>query len=100
MDCVNDTFITLIPKIKVAQKEGDFRPKSFCNVIYKLVAKVLANRLKVILPAIISPNQNAFVPSHFITDNIFIAYEALHFLTNRCHGNNRFMAIKLDMSKS
>lgn len=58
LDCVNNTFITLIPKIKDAQKVGDYKPISLCNVIYKLVAKVLANKLKMILPRIIYPNQS------------------------------------------
>lgn len=96
---VNDTFIAFIPKVKFSQKVGKLRPISLCNVIYKLVAKVLANRLKGILSTIISLTQSAFVSSRFRTDNILIAYEALHSLTNKCHGSHRFIAIKLDMSK-
>jgi hypothetical protein len=51
---INHTFITLIPKIKNLEKVTEFRPISLCNVIYKLVLKVLANRLKLILPQIVS----------------------------------------------
>lgn len=96
---MNDTFITLIPKVKSTQIVGDFRLISLCNVTYKIEVKILANRLKKILPTIISPVQSAFVLSRYITDNILITYEALHSLTHRCNGSNRFMAIKLDMSK-
>lgn len=89
LDCVNGTFITLIPKIKLAQKDGDFKPISLCDVVYKIIFKVLTSRLKGILPQIISPTQSDFILGHFITNNILIAYEALHFLTNKCHGSNK-----------
>lgn len=62
LDEVNSTYITLIPKVKHISKVGDFRPISLCNVIYKIVAKILANKLKSILPYIISHTQCAFVP--------------------------------------
>lgn len=45
-ESINTTFISLIPKIKSPKKVLDFRPVSLCNVVYKLIAKLVANRLK------------------------------------------------------
>ena len=59
---LSSTFIALIPKVKNLISITDFRPISLCNVIYKIISKVLANRLKIILPHIISPFQSAFIP--------------------------------------
>ena len=81
-------------------KVTDLRPISLCNVLYKIISKVLANRLKKILPIIISENQSAFVPGCLISDNILIAYELTHFLKNKIKGADGWAAIKLDMSKA
>lgn len=97
---VYTTFITLISKIKNVEKVKDFRSISFCNVVYKIVAKVLENRLKSIVPDIIFPSQSAFVPNRLIFDNTLIAYEVLHFMTSRFNAKARYMALKLDMSNA
>ena len=77
----------------------EFRPISLCNVVYKLISKTLANRLKSILPHIIMENQSAFTSDRLISDNVLVAFELMHYLKHKKKGKDSFMSIKLDMSK-
>ena len=97
---LNDTYICLIPKVNSPQKITEYRLISLCNVIYKIVAKVLANRLKGVLPKVINDAQSAFVPGRQITDNVLAAFEVMHCINQRRKGKEGLMAIKLDMSKA
>ena len=97
---INHTFITLIPKVNNPERVSNFQPISLCNMIYKIVSKVIANRLKPMLHSIISDTQSAFIANRLITDNILIAFESLHHMKNNCIGKKGFVALKLDMSKA
>ncbi|KAK3195597.1 hypothetical protein Dsin_026907 [Dipteronia sinensis] len=92
--CVNKTLICLIPKTKAAERMTNYRPISLCNVLYKVVAKTMANRLRMVLGEVIYEMQNAFIPGRLISDNTIIGFECLH---GSEHGS---MAVKLDMSKA
>ena len=82
----NEIVIVLIPKISSPEKLKDLRPINLCNVVYKIISKVLPNRLKQVLPEIISPSQSTFVPGRLITDNVLLAYELTHYLNHRKWG--------------
>ena len=97
---INHTFITLIPKVHNPERVSNFRPISLCNVIYKIISKAIANRLKPMLNSIISETQSVFIANRLITDNILIAFESLHHMKTSCIGKKGFMAMKLDMSKA
>ncbi|CAM8966334.1 unnamed protein product [Rhodiola kirilowii] len=97
---VNKTLITLIPKCKSPKRIEEYRPISLCNVAAKIVTKVLANRLKTILPSIISESQSVFVPGRLISDNILMAHEILHFIKTRRRQKSGYCSLKLDMTKA
>ena len=71
-----------------------------CNVIYKIISKVLGNRLKRIVAIVIDESQSTFVPGRLITDNVLVASETMHCIDQRKKGKDALMAIKLDMSKA
>lgn len=78
----------------------DLRPISLCNVAYKVISKVLSNRMKVMLHDLISKIQSAFIPGRLITDNIIVSYEVMHFMKRKTQGKVRWIALRLDMSKA
>jgi hypothetical protein len=90
-------FLALIPKEKGAVNFGRFRPISLCNTSYKILTKIIANRIKKILPVIIPENQGGFVKGRHIVDNIILVQEALHSSIRR---KDKGMIIKLDLANA
>ena len=74
---LNTTFLVLIPKKEGAEYLGDFRPISLLGGLYKLMDKVLANRLKKVIGKVVSPDQNAFVMGRQILDASLMAIEVI-----------------------
>lgn len=96
---LNSTFIVFIPKNCNADFVNNFRPISLCNILYKFVSKVITNKLKLIMHAIIFSNQSVSILGRLITDNIMVAHELLHTLKRQKKGKVIKKAVKLDMSK-
>ena len=74
---INHSIIALVPKSTHVTTASDFRPISCCNVVYKIISKILAGRLGHALDTIISPMQNAFLGGRRMADNINILQELL-----------------------
>ncbi|XP_016186167.1 uncharacterized protein LOC107627863 [Arachis ipaensis] len=96
---VFDTFIVLIPKVEAPSYLKDFRPISLCNVIYKIITKVLVNRFRPFLSEIIGPLQGGFIPGRGTTENIIIAQEIMHFM-RKTKSKKGSMAFKIDLEKA
>lgn len=95
---LNATALTLVPKIPQPTKDTDFRPIACCNVVYKCISKILANRLKILPPHLISGNQSAFIAGRHIMDNILLAQEIIRDYGRQ--GGRPRCAIKLDIKKA
>lgn len=70
------------------------------NIIYKIIAKVLANRFQNVLELCINKAQTTFVPRRLIFDNVLIAYEMHHSLRQKPYGRKGYITLKLNMSKT
>jgi hypothetical protein len=93
----NSTFLALIPKDSNPSNFTRFHPISLCNSSYKILTKIIANRLNPLLPKLISENQTGFLRDKQITDNIVLVQEAIH----SCRKNKTpGMVVKLDMENA
>ncbi|KAJ9540805.1 hypothetical protein OSB04_027311 [Centaurea solstitialis] len=95
---INHTLLCFIPKVPNASRVTDFRPISCCNVLYKVISKVIAERMKPYLSQLIGPEQSAFIPGRRISDNILMAHELVAGY-QRDSGRPR-CAFKIDLRKA
>ncbi|GAU26046.1 hypothetical protein TSUD_225070 [Trifolium subterraneum] len=96
---LNETNICLIPKCDNPTSMKDLHPISLCNM-YKMISKVLANRLKCCLAKCVSQEQSAFVEGRSIIDNALIAIEVIHALKRKTQGRRGALTLKIDISKT
>jgi len=83
LKALNTSFLSLIPKQDRAQAANKYKPIALCNVVYKIISKVVANRLKPLLPSLVSEEQLGYVEGRQILDNIIQAHEVVHTLTSK-----------------
>ena len=98
MTGLNFSFMILIPKVHGANLVDKFKPIVLSNFLFKVITKILADRLSQIASRIISPSQFGFVKGRQISDCIATASECFNLLNYRCYGGN--MAMKIDIQKA
>ncbi|GAU46852.1 hypothetical protein TSUD_241610 [Trifolium subterraneum] len=94
---INSTFIALIPKVDSPQRLNDSRPISLVGSLYKILAKVLANRLRLVIGSVISESQIAFVKDRQILDDILISNEVVD---EARKSKKELMLFKVDFEKA
>jgi hypothetical protein len=97
LSAFNAIFLMLIQKEERVMHPNQYRPIVLCNVIYKIIAKVIAMHLKPIMSYIISQEQGGYVEGRKIMDSVILSHEIIHSLKTT---SNPGMLIKLDLSKS
>lgn len=79
----NSSFVTLVPKCQDPIGLSDYRPISLIGCYYKIVAKILAERVKKVIGKLIGEEQNAFIKGRFILDGVMIGNEVVEFLKKK-----------------
>ncbi|KAL0005393.1 hypothetical protein SO802_012954 [Lithocarpus litseifolius] len=96
---LNRTNIVLIPKIAGPETLGNYLPISLCNIVYKIVSKMIVARLRPLLDKLVSPLQSTFVPGRRSVDNAMVVQELIHSIGNN-KGKVGYMTIKMDLEKA
>lgn len=95
---LNATALVLLSKVDNPNRVTDYRPLACCGIIYKIIAKVLANRLQKVLHEVIDEAQGAFVKDRSMSQNILLSQELMLHYT-RANSSPR-CTIKLDLHKA
>lgn len=94
----NSTAISLIPKTSNPSRLEDFRPIACCGVLYKIISKLMAGKLKNVIEDLVSTNQSGFIPGRSITDRILVADDIVR--NYHRDGISKRCTIKIDVRKA
>lgn len=94
----NSTFISLIPKMIEAMKFSEFRPISLCNLLYKIIMKIMDNRMQGVMNFLVRENQTAFIKGRSISENILLCHEVVHGFERKTHPP--LVILKIDIRKA
>eukprot|EP00253_Pinus_taeda_P015269 PITA_15269 len=83
LKALNTSFFSMIPKHHSTQTANKYRTIALCNVVYKIISKVVSNKLKPLLPSLVLEEQSGNVEGRKISNNIIQAHEVVHTLTNK-----------------
>lgn len=89
----------LICLVACLEHMSQFRPIALCNVLIKIISKVLVNRLQFVMPVLTGPCQPSFIPGRLTTDNLMVAKEIVHSLRQK-KGNLGGLIAKIDLEKA
>ena len=96
---MSETLLVLISKGDDPTRMKDFWPRSLCNVLYKIITKVLVNRLRPFIPELISSMQSGFVHGRNTQDNSILAQEIMHYM-KKSKDKKGMVAYKIDLEKA
>lgn len=96
---INSTHITLIPKVQHLESITQYRPIGLCNMIYKIITKIIVHRIRPLVPKLINPTQNSFLKGRRTVDNAILVQEIMHFF-RKIQGRVGNTLIKIDLEKA
>lgn len=95
----NHTFVTLIPKKEKPKAIKNFHPISLCDVVYKIIMKILSNRLRIILDKVVYPYECAFILGSSITYSVIACRELIYYIKKK-KMKIQLMAVRIDLTKT